>query len=402
MRVAAYHPWVYLKGGSERTLLELMRRSKHEWTLYTNHYSPSTSFPEFHHLRVIELPRVSVRRTLWHVASACAQAVTQRLPLDQASALMISSEGIGNLVALRRQPVPVFCFCHTPLKVAYDPFTRKRYFAERAHPHLTALAIKCYTTVDRWGWRNYARVFCNSQEVARRVLEARLVHPERIEVNHPGVDLANFTADGPHEAYFLLAGRIARTKTIELGIDAFRQLKATLPAAAHFRLVIAGMVDQKSETYYRDMVSRAAGDPSIEFVVNPTDQRLFELYQRCYAVLFTALNEDWGLVPLEAMAAGRPVISVKRGGPLESIIDGETGLLCPAEAAEFATAMTELVTEPGRVVQMGWAARRQAARFSWEAFVDRMDTYVETLALAEMARRRGYNEDWHRRHISSV
>src|SRR5262249_12952336 len=126
MKVAVYHPWVYLKGGAERTLLELMRRSRHEWVLLTNHFEPESTFPDFSEVPVIELARVSVRRNVWTVGHAGLRLLTQSLPLADASALLISSEGLGNLVPLRPRGVPVFSFCHTPLKIAYDPFTRGR------------------------------------------------------------------------------------------------------------------------------------------------------------------------------------------------------------------------------------------------------------------------------------
>lgn len=398
MRFAVYHPWVYLKGGCERMLLELMSRSRHEWTLYTNHYEPESTFPGFQDLPVVELGRVSVRRSLRHVAFAGLRVITQSIPVNGAAALMISSEGLGNLVTLRPRPIPTFCFCHTPLKVAYDPFTRHRYFAERSYL-LTRGALGLYTTIDRFGWRRYTRVFCNSQEVANRVINARLVESERVQVAYPGVDLARFDPTGGHQPFFLLAGRIARTKTIELAIDAFRRLKQEHPAARDFRLIIAGMVDEKSRTYFAEMRGRAAGESAISFIIDPSDETLFDLYRRCYAALFTALNEDWGLVPLEAMASGKPVISVGRGGPCESIVEGETGFLCAAEPAAFATTMAQLVTQPERTAAMGQAARAHVARFSWETFVDQLDEYSEQLALETRMARRRQDEGWDRRHF---
>ena len=101
MKVAVYHPWVYLKGGAERTLLELMRRSRHEWVLLTNHFEPESTFPDFSEVTVIELARVSVRRNVWTVGHAGLRLLTQSLPLADASALLISSEGLGNLVEHR-------------------------------------------------------------------------------------------------------------------------------------------------------------------------------------------------------------------------------------------------------------------------------------------------------------
>jgi glycosyltransferase involved in cell wall biosynthesis len=378
VNVALYHPWVYLKGGAERTILELMSRSEHRWTLYTNHYDPEGTFPEFRDHHVVELERVSVRRTIRDVGSACLRVITQRLPVDDVDALMISSEGLGNLAVLRPPGVRTFCFCHTPLKVVYDPFTRQRYFTQQQPGMVMRTALACYVQVDRLGWRRYERVFCNSREVAGRVLNAKLVPEEKVEVLYPGVDTARFLPAGPQEPIFLIAGRIARTKHVDLGIDAFLQLKAASPRAAHFRLLIAGMVDEKSQSYLTELRARAAGRSDVEFILNPTDEALLNLYGRCYATVFTALNEDWGLVTLEGMASAKPVIAVARGGPLESIVHGETGFLCPPEPEAFAGAMTTLVDDVDLARRLGLAGRERAASFSWETFVQRIDSYVAT------------------------
>lgn len=378
MNIALYHPWVYLKGGAERTILELMRRSDHHWTLYTNHYDPAGTFPEFRDHEVIELERVSVRRTMRHVGSACLRVMTQRLPVKHADALMISSEGLGNLAVLRPPGVRTFCFCHTPLKVVYDPFTRHRYFTQQQPGLAMRTALGLYTQVDRLGWRRYDRVFCNSGEVASRVLNAKLAPPDRVEVLYPGVDTARFTPTGPREPFFLVAGRIARTKHVDLGIDAFLQLKAACPQATPFRLLIAGMVDEKSRPYLEELHDRAEGRRDVEFILNPSDEVLLDLYHRCYATVFTALNEDWGLVTLEGMASAKPVVAVARGGPLESIVHGETGYLCPPEPAAFAAAMARLIEDPALARRLGLAGRERSLTFSWETFVNRIDTYVAT------------------------
>jgi glycosyltransferase involved in cell wall biosynthesis len=380
MKVAVYHPWVYLKGGAERTLLELMRRSRHEWTLFTNRFESEGTFPEFQDLPVVELSRVSVRRNIWTVGHAGLCLLTQSLPLADTSALLISSEGLGNLVPLRPRGVPIFSFCHTPLKIAYDPFTRHRYLTHQHPSALTRAAIASYLQIDRLGWRQYRRVFCNSREVASRVIRAGLTAPDRVEVIHPGVDLSRFDPDGPHQPFFLLAGRIARTKNIELAVDAFVALKRRRPALADVRLVIAGMVDQKSRPYFQFLLERAQSCADIEFVVDPSDDELVDLYRRCYATLMTSLNEDWGIVVLEGMASAKPVLAVERGGPTESVIHGLTGLLLPATTDAFCDAMEWLLADDARAAEMGEAARKRAALFRWDGFIQRIDDYVEALA----------------------
>ena len=78
MRPALYYPWVYLKGGAERVLLQLMKSSRHDWTLYTNHFDLDGTFPEFQQYLVIELSRVSVRRNAFDVAGAARPDIDRR------------------------------------------------------------------------------------------------------------------------------------------------------------------------------------------------------------------------------------------------------------------------------------------------------------------------------------
>ena len=388
MKVAVYHPWVYLKGGAERTLLELTRRSQHDWTIFTNHYEPEHTFPEFRDSQLVELSRVPVQRTLLGAGRAALQALTQLLPLQGYDALMVSSEGVGNLVTLRTQRIPIFCFCHTPLKIAYDPFTRDRFYTHQRPGRLMRAAIASYVQVDRFGWRRYERVFANSREVASRLLKAGLVAPERLEVIHPGVDLDQFGPAPETEPFFLLAGRIARVKNLELAVDAFRAFKRKRPHARAFRLVIAGMLDEKSRSYFSEMFERCGRERDVEWVLNPTDQELQDLYGRCTATLFTPLNEDWGIAVLEAMASAKPVIAVRRGGPLESIVDQHTGLLCDADPAAFERAMATLAARPDLAEAMGRRAREHVARFTWTPFVERIDEFVDYLVGGEPVARR--------------
>lgn len=378
MRVAAYYPWIYLRGGGERTLLEFIRHSRHTWTIYTNRYDPEATFPEFRDIPLVELPRVSVKRNARDVGRAAFTLLSQELPFDDADALMICQESLGNLIGLRVRRMPVFCLCLTALRVAYDPHVRSRFLATR--PSLwTRLGVSAFSLVDRLAWARYDRVFCISGEVASRLHTAHLTPEGRTEIVYPGVDLNDFRPDGAWEPFFLLPGRIMWTKNIELGIQAYTRLKTISPGAHRFRLVICGIVDEKSRPYLQKLRDMAGDRPDIEFVVDPSDQAFKQLYRRAFAVLFTAFNEDWGLVPLEAMASGRPVIGVAQGGPLESIAHGETGLLCPAEPEAFARAMASLAEDPGLADMMGRAGRGHVTRFSWDEFARPIDDYIDFL-----------------------
>ncbi len=386
MRVALYHPWIYVKGGIERSILELKTRSRHDWTIFTSRYLPEETFPQFQELGVVEIAPISLNRSWAPVAMACARLLFAGREWQRYDALMVSCDGIGNLVTLRAHGVPLLCLCHTPLKVAYDPLTNQRW--RRLHkPGLpTRAGVHLFKWIDRWTWRRYRRVFSVSREVESRLQNAGVVEPGQTEVVHPGVDVDRMVPSGRREAFFLLPGRIMWTKNVELGIEAFTEMKRRHVQAngrGPLRLVVAGMVDAKSRSYLQHLRDMSKRRDDIEFVLSPEDNDLFDLYDRCFAVLFTPPNEDWGIVPLEAMAFGKPVVAVNQGGPTESVLDGQTGFLCEPAPGPFAGAMERLLADPELYERMSVAARKRALRYHWRYFVGQIDDYLDSLVSSQ-------------------
>lgn len=389
MRLALYHPWTYLRGGIERMLVEYLSRSRHTWTLFTHHYEPESTFPELNVFDVVELsPRVSVRRSIGPLAKAAATMLACRLPDVGAKAMLISSEGMGDFL-LARNRMPAAAYCHTPLKIWHDPNTRHA-LAKRDAGKAAALRVlgPAFHGLDRALWRRYRHVFVNGREIQGRVERAGLVPGGPVEILHPGVNLERFPFnEGPRDHFFLVAGRIVFGKNIELAIDA---MSAAKRGGLRARLVIAGIVDEKSKPYLADLRSRAEKLP-VEFDIDPTQERLVELYQRCTALVFPSWNEEFGIVPLEAMACGAPVLAVDAGGPRETVIDGRTGWLLPRSPDAFAARMIEIDAAPHAVEPMRRAAAARASEFSWDPFAERLDEVMERIAseAPERAQRRG-------------
>jgi len=112
----------------------------------------------------------------------------------------------------------------------------------------------------------------------------------------------------------------------------------------------------------------------IVFLRSFSEQQRQFLFERCACVVYTPSNEHFGIVPIEAMYASRPVIAVNNGGPLESVRDGETGYLREGEAMEFASAMIQVASNLDRAKEMGKTGRQHVIdTFSLTAFTDQLE-----------------------------
>ena len=377
-RVALYYPWVHLRSGAERVILELATRSRHEYTIYTSHLDLAGTFPEFRDLeRVVELRRISVERSLGQALHATASIAAEKLDPSSYDALLVSSEGLGDFITLRNHAKPVICYCHTLVRPVYDPVYRETLLQQRPLYRLPLAAYRgIYHQATRLAWRHYRRVFVNGQEVQRQVETAGLCPGDRVEVLHPGVDPARVRPTLGSEPYFLFLSRVKWTKNAELAIRAFQEFRRLHPAEG-WRLVVAGDVDRLDGDYLRSLRALASEEPAIEFRLDPGSAEIERLYDRCYALVFPSLSEPWGMVPVEAMAYGKPVLAVNRAGPTETVLDGVTGFLLEPRPEAFGERMAWLAGHPEAARSMGAAGIERSRLYSWDAFVTRLDDYVE-------------------------
>lgn len=289
-----------------------------------------------------------------------ADVVPHALPLLRA----LRSAG-----ALPGRPRLVY-YCHYPDQLLAPP----RDGAYRAYRRpLDALEMPAIRAADL--------VLVNSRFTAAAL--ARLGGPDA-EVLHPGVDVATH-ARVPDlrgdERTVLALGRFDERKNLPLLIDALAALRERSPAAfAGVKLVLAGALDAErpEEARLVRVLEQQARRLRLadQVVVRPSpreDERL-DLLARSLCLAHAAVDEHFGIAPVEAMAAGRPVIAVAAGGPLETVRDGETGWLRPPTPDAFADALASLLDDPERAAAMGRAARAHAAaRFSRQAFGDALE-----------------------------
>jgi len=383
LKVALYVPWIYQKGGVERTWLELISRSRHDWTVFTHRYEPQSTFPEFSKLKVIELGRVPLKRNFGALSSASLSMLSQKIDLTDFDAFVVSTAGFAEFIAIRNDKIPTIAFCHTPLRVVHDPVIRKRYLTENTTKAIPFRVFeRAYRVMEKQAWKKFRFVVLASEEVASRILAAGLVGREKLEFLKYGVDTQKFSGPKGYGDFFLLPGRINWTKNVEFGILAYKRMVEDRPDLAKFRLVVAGGVDEKSRGYYEYLKTKyeKPSKGKISLVEGPSEEELLKLYSTCYCVLFTAINEDWGLIPIEAMSFSKPVIAANQGGPSESIVDGLTGLLAEPDKQDFALKMAVVAGDERLARKLGAEGRKRAMQFDWANSARRMDELVQKAA----------------------
>lgn len=252
------------------------------------------------------------------------------------------------------------CYCHTPTRYLWD-YTHQyinelkynKYFKK-----VISLVLNYIRVWDRTAADRVDVYIANSKTVKRRISK---YYRRESSVVYPPVETGLFQISPGAGDYFLIGGRLAAYKRVDIVVDAFRELGLKLK-------VYGSGVDLSR------LQGIAGGCDNIEFLGRVTDEEKADLYSHCIAFL-NPQEEDFGITPVEAMAAGRPVIAYRRGGATETVIDGETGVF-------FDTQTKEGVMEAVRRFQaMSFDAvriREHALRFGRERFISEMRDFINT------------------------
>ena len=237
-------------------------------------------------------------------------ALVRLRSLPEADVLLTSSYAFAHGFRTRND-APQVCYCYSPLRFAWS--MTDEYADELMDGWLRLRAFRLLARglrhVDRRAARRVAHYVAESHFVAEQV---RRAYGRDSEVIHPPVDCKLFRppSDRGHDGFYLLCGRLIEPyKRPGLVIDAFREIPD--------RLVVAG-----DGPAYRELKERASSN--VEFVGHLTDEDLVPLMQRCAATVFASVD-DFGLIPVETMACGRPVVAFPGGGALETVVPGKTG-----------------------------------------------------------------------------
>lgn len=252
---------------------------------------------------------------------------------------------------VRKPPGSVhICYCLTPMRYIWD--TRRDYFHYADPLGIKGAVVGAMAQPLRlWDRATAARVdyfIADSRHVQSRISR---YYSREAELIYPPIDTDFFTPslNGNGQTFYLIVSALVPYKRVDLAIDAFNRLG--------YPLVIAGVGPDLAR-----LKKRAGGN--IRFTGFVSDGDLRDLYRRCRAVVVTA-REDFGLVSLEAQACGRPPLAYASGGSLESILDGETGILFRSQTV---AGLIEGVKRLERTRFNPQKLRRNSVRFSRETF----------------------------------
>lgn len=374
MRLAVVHPFLYTRGGAERVVLKIAQHFRAK--IFCSVYEPQNTFEGFGELD-IEVLKPGRLRVLPHELpervrdAAIAGEQFYRLKLRDYD--IINAQGTPS-EWVRNRNAPVIWYAHTPNREAFDLYEWRMSRRTAAERLLYWSFIQPYRVIERETAPRIEHVFANSGNTRQRLLKYLGVNAE---ILHPGVDCGDFHCED-YGRFFFYPSRITPEKRFEFAIAAFKQFKKK---HRDWKLLIAGalMHSRPEHVAYYGRIKKMLGTDG-EILLNVPNERIADLYARCRAVLYTPVNEDFGIVPLEAFASCKPVIAANEGGPREVIQNGENGFLVSA-AAEMAQRMGYLAANRNEAERMGKNGRMAAERrFSWAHFLSRFGKVCEELA----------------------
>ncbi|MBI4534764.1 MAG: glycosyltransferase [Ignavibacteriae bacterium] len=252
------------------------------------------------------------------------------------------------------------CYCHTPMRYIWNLYDE--YFSKDRANTITRFAMRLTVGYLRnWDLKTASNphyFIANSKNVQQRI--ENLYHRSS-HIIYPPVDTSFFRLSRRTGEYFLIVSAFVPYKRIGLAIQAFNR------TGDH--LVIVG--DGPDDAYLRKLANR-----NVEFVGWKPDTELREYYSRCRALMFPG-EEDFGIVPVEAMATGKPVIAYAKGGALETVVDSpglRTGVLFYDQTPE---ALIDAIQRFKDLEFHAEELRAHALAFDRELYKARMKAFIQ-------------------------
>ena len=341
-RAAIVHYWLLNRRGGEK-VLEALCRLLPDADIFTLFCDAATLSPELRKHKITTSFLNPGRRWYRELLPLMPMAL-ESFDL-RAYDLVLSSESGPAKGVITSSTARHICYCHTPMRYLWDLYPAYR--NEWTRSRLKRAAMTPLTNYLRlWDFASAARVdqfVANSENVRMRIWKT---YRREAEVIHPPVDVDSFEWR-PAEDYFLIVSELVPYKQVDVAVRLFSQTGR--------RLRIAGAGPELRHL-------RKIAAPNVEFLGRVSDDTLRDLYSRCRALLLPG-EEDFGITPVEALASGKPVIALGRGGALETV-PPFGGVFYDENLAEGLEAFEKLEPAIRPTVLQEWARRFSPSEFA--------------------------------------
>lgn len=372
MRVALVYDRVNKWGGAERVLLAL-----HEiWPkapLFTSVYNPKTApWAADFDVRTSFLQNFPLAKTNHEFYPWLTPLAFESFNFDKFDVVISVTSADAKGIVTKPQTVHI-CYCLTPTRYlwsGYNDYFRSKVFKFLVSPVVSYL--RAWDTIAATRPDEYIAI---SENVKRRIKkyygrESMVIYPPVTLISKIKDQRLKTQIKNQKEKYFLIVSRLVPYKRIDVAIEAFNKLGLPL------KIIGSGTEEKKLRKIARG---------NIEFLGNLTDEELVGYYQHCQALIFPT-DEDFGLAPLEVQACGRPVIALKNGGALETVVDPAKSRLKIGNAGQGATGeffypqtpevLASVVARFDTSKYNGRDCRKNAERFNKEGFKKKFKEFV--------------------------
>jgi len=309
MKIAIIHDYLNQFGGAER-VVEVLHEIFPEAPIYTSIYLKDRMPLSFESMdiRTSYMQKFPFLDTQFKKYLLFYPKAIESFKLNQYDLILSSSSAFAKGVIKRKDACHI-CYCYTPMRFVwnYEDYIEKEDFNKL----ILAILPLATRSLKKWDLKtnnNVNNFISISENIKKRIKKC---YGRDSEVIYPPVSVSKFKSSRNIEDYFLIVSRLNAYKNIDLIINAFNELGLKL------KIVGSGP--------YRNNLEGISRNRNIEFLGKVTDKDLIEIYSKCRAFIFPG-KEDFGIAPVEAQAAGRPVIAYGSGGALETVIENVTGI----------------------------------------------------------------------------
>ena len=346
-KIAIVADWLTNYGGAE-SVVSAFHDLFPEAPIYTTLYKPK-AMRELGNLKNIHtswLQKIPFMKHQWLLAQM--PLAVEQFDLDEFDVVLSSCHSVAKGVITKPETLHL-CYCHTPMRYAWESWdfeSRLKKFPRILHP-LIRHQIK---TIREWD-------YCAAQRVDEYLAystytqnQIRKYYKRFSEVIYPPINTKAFKPiANPKRDYYLAVGRLVPYKKFDMIVETFNALKKPLK--------IVGIGPD-----YKKL--RAMAGPTVELLGEVRSEQLADLYANCNAVVFPQI-EDAGIVPLESMASGRPVIAFEQGGSLDNVKEGVTGTFFKEQTIKD---LTEAIQKFEKMTFDPITIRKHAEQFDTEKF----------------------------------